>query len=289
MLEHFISTINSLLPEPQASLLAGMLFGVRRDMPEDFYSALISTGTLHVIALSGMNISIIIRLLIGVFMSMLGRVIGIVLTLLAIMGFVILVGASPTIIRASIMGSLSLIAMWFGRKDLPLLSLFFAVSIMLIINNDLISSISFQLSVFATLGIILFAGNSETANKFLVKNSPHPDTQYSLTVFLQKIWLMGTAFIKDDLRVTLSAQIFTAPLILFYFNRMSFISPIVNLATGWLVAPITYLGFMTVLLAQIWWPLGRLASLIVWVPLTLFIWIVETFSQVPFASIEFGS
>jgi competence protein ComEC len=179
--------------------------------------------------------------------------------------------------------------MWFGRKDLPLLSLFFAVSIMLIINNNLISSISFQLSVFATLGIILFAGNSETANKFLVKNSPHLDTKYSLKVFLQKIWLMGTAFIKDDLRVTLSAQIFTAPLILFYFNRMSFISPIVNLATGWLVAPITYLGFMTVLLAQIWWPLGRLASLVVWVPLTLFIWIVETFSQVPFASIEFGS
>ena len=267
MLNHLVGSVNALLPEPHASLLAGMLFGVRATMPDDFYEALIITGTLHVIALSGMNVSIIIRLLFGIMGKIFGKTTGLVLTITGIVGFVFLVGPSATIIRASIMGSLTLIALWFGRKDIPLLSLVFTVLIMILLNHDLISSISFQLSVFATLGIILFAGKE----KFFVKN----------------VWSGIWWFIKDNLRVTLSAQIFTTPLILFYFNRVSIISPFANVAIGWLIGPITYLGFMTVFLAQIWWPLGRFASLIVWVPLSFFIWIVKTFSQIPFASIEF--
>lgn len=277
MLDHFLTNINALLPEPQASLLAGMLFGVRRTMPDNLHEALIVTGTLHVVALSGMNISIIIRVLTGMFIYLFGKVAGLFLTLAGILSFVLLVGPSETIVRASIMGSLSLVAMAFGRKDIPLLSLIFAVVIMITINSEVVSSLSFQLSVFATLGIILFGGG-----EFL--RSSIEDESPSL---FPRILSSLRRFSIENFRVTLAAQIFTAPLILFYFNRLSLISPFANVAVGWLVAPITYLGFIAVLFSEVWWPLGRLAGIVVWVPLSLFISIVETFSQMPYASVEF--
>ena len=297
MLDHFISTINRLLPEPHASLLAGMLFGVRATMPDDFYEALIVTGTLHVIALSGMNVSIILRVLFDMLVGVCGKYIGVLLTLISLISFIILVGPSATIVRASIMGSLAVFAALIGRKDLPLLSLFLTAVTMILINNELISSISFQLSVFATLGIILF-GAKGNMSKNITEAKILKETIIEKKVlgykneiniipgFMHTFGSNLLNFLKANLQVTLSAQLFTTPLILFYFNRVSFISPVANVAVGWLIAPITYLGFVAVFLAQIWWPLGRLASLVVWVPLSLFIWSVETFSQVPFASVE---
>src|SRR3989338_6680466 len=152
-ISNFSSIINSTLPEPQASLLNGILFGVRGSMPFDFYQALITTGTLHIIALSGMNITILINLTAKATLF-LGRRISIIVTICLIALFVMFVGAGPTIVRAAIMGSLSLIAIYFGRVYFSLLSLIMASLVMLLFYPDLIGNISFQLSFLATLGII---------------------------------------------------------------------------------------------------------------------------------------
>ena len=156
MVNPFLEVINQSLPEPQASLLSGILFGVKYSFPQDFYQALVSTGTIHIIALSGQNISILTKIISDI-SSPLGRRKSVFISLFGIIAFVIFVGIEATLIRAAIMGSMSLLAVYFGRKKWSLLSLVLAGGLMLIINPAWGANISFQLSFLATLGIILFS------------------------------------------------------------------------------------------------------------------------------------
>src|SRR3989344_1590781 len=131
-----------------------MLFGVRAEMPYPFYLALRNTGVLHVIALSGMNISILIDI-VAKATGFLGKKISGIVAIVFIFTLVIFVGPSPTIIRASIMGSMSLLAILFGRRYWSLLALFLTSGIMILVRPEWLSEISFQLSFLATFGIIL--------------------------------------------------------------------------------------------------------------------------------------
>ena len=279
-LELVLVIINKLLPEPHASLLAGMLFGVKKTMPPDFYDALIETGMLHVIALSGMNISIIVRVLFDTLGKILGITISVMLTIAAIVGFITFVGASSTIVRAGIMGCLSLGGVLFGRRDIPLLSLAVAAGTMILLNPSIISSISFQLSCAATLGIILFGGGTYHTN-------PAEQQVKTSVSSLTEIGYSLLSFIRSELRVTFAAQLFTVPIIFYYFHRVSLISPIANVAIGFLVAPITIIGFVMVIAGVIWLPLGRLVAFALWPLLELFIVVIRLLSKVPMASVEF--
>src|SRR3989344_8130872 len=168
-MEAFTGVVNSLLSEPQASLLNGILFGVKSSIPRSLYNSLIQTGTLHIIALSGMNITILINLTAKLTLF-LGRKLSIFVTICLIVAFVWFVGASPTIVRAAIMGSLSLVAIYFGRRYFALLALFLASMVMLTYDFSLIKNLSFQLSFLATLGIILANKNRERQNQVSYKN-----------------------------------------------------------------------------------------------------------------------
>lgn len=269
----FTVRINELLPEPQASLVAGMLFGIRSSMPKDFYDALIATGTIHMIALSGMNVSIIVSLLFEGLGKYFGKWPRIAITLFGILGFVFLVGAGPTIVRASIMGSLTVLAAIVGRKSIPLLSLFIASIIMILFDREVITDISFQLSFLATLGIILFT-NKHIVESEVVSENTQKKPNYILNI------------LQTDLKVTLAAQLFTLPLVFWYFGRISLISPLANIAVGWLVPFIMYLGIATILVSFIFKPLGYLLAFILWVPVTIFIWVINLLAKVPFASVS---
>jgi len=270
-LSELVDIVNRLFPEPHASLLAGMLFGIKRTMPDGLYAQLIDTGTIHVVALSGMNISIIVRLVFDMCGRFFGKYASACATVLAIVSFIFLVGPSATIVRAAIMGSLTVLATVFGRKDVPLLTLVFAGGTMILFNPAIVSDISFQLSFAATLGILLFSGKNGDVSLVSVQNSP--------AHFLHEM-------LKDDFKITLSAQLFTVPLIMYYFHRISLISPVANVSVGWLVAPITIAGLVTVFLGWIWFPLGKICSFFVYPLLALFLFLVNIFSLVPFSSVE---
>ena len=269
--DSFTSVINRLLPEPQASVLNGILFGVRGNIPKSYYQALIDTGTLHIIALSGMNITILINLTARLTLF-LGRKTSSLLTVGLIVLFVWFAGASPTIVRAGIMGSLSLVAVYFGRRYFALLALILTSIIMLIFDFSLVKNLSFQLSFLATLGLILANNRGERQNKFSLGG---------------KGW--GRVFwpIKENFRLTLWAQLFTMPVILHNFHRISIISPAANLAIEWSIQPIMVLGFITAISGWIWKPLGIIPGWLVWVPLTYLIYIVEWLAKIPWAAIQF--
>lgn len=263
----FLAVINSLFHEPQASLLNGILFGIRAQIPKDFYQALIATGTLHIIALSGMNITILISLTARLTLA-LGRKYSSLLTICLIALFVWFVGPSPTIVRAAIMGSLSLLAIYFGRRYYALLALVLTSLIMLLIDFSLISNLSFQLSFLATFGLVL--ANNNVKRQF-------PKNPLEKLIFP----------LKENVKLTLSAQIFTLPLILYNFHRISLISPLANLLIESSIQPIMVLGFITAIMGWIWRPLGILPALLTWVPLTYLILIVKWLAQIPGASIQF--
>jgi len=263
----FLPVINRLLPEPQSSLLNGIIFGYQAHFPEELYQALIDTGTIHIIALSGMNITILVALTAKMTLF-LGRKISSLLTIGLIALFVMLVGSSPTVVRAAIMGSMSLLAIYFGRQYQALLALILTSLIMLLFDFSYLSSISFQLSFLATLGLILANRKSERRDPF-----GHME---------QLIFA-----VRENFRLTLAAQIFTLPLILYYFHRVSLIAPIANLLIEWSILPIMVLGLSAAVFGLFWLPLGFIPAWLTWVPLTYLLSVVNFLSRVPGAAIRF--
>lgn len=252
--ETLTAVVNRLLPEPHAGLLAGLLFGTKANLSKELYDSLVRSGTLHIVALSGMNISIVANILGDMLRRIVSRRVASLATIFAITLFVWFVGPSASVVRAAIMGSISLLAVVAGRQYWSLFSWLLAVATMILLNFQWLFDISFQLSALATLGIILF-GKTE-------KN-----------VFL------------NDLRLTLAAQVFTIPLILFHFHRISLISPVSNVLIGWLIAPLTMLGWVTVFLGFVWLPLGQILSWIDWALLQYVLFIISATSKLPFASL----
>ncbi|OGG11432.1 hypothetical protein A2Z00_05615 [Candidatus Gottesmanbacteria bacterium RBG_13_45_10] len=292
-LETFTTVINQLLPEPHAGLLNGIIFGTKATLSKDLQQALIATGTLHIIALSGMNISILLSILELGLLRIVSRRLASLVAIVIIIGFIALVGPSPSVIRAAIMGSMTLLAIVFGRQIWSLFSWMLAVSIMLLLNPPWIGDLSFQLSALATLGIILFAHNSKIEERRLNigvedRRLMVDKTNLSSIFHLQPLCSMLNilySFCRDDLRVTLSAQVFTLPLIFFQFHRISLISPLSNVLIGWLIPPIMILGFAVAIGGWIWLPLGQIAAWIVWVPLQYVVTTIMLTSRIPFANI----
>lgn len=258
---NLISRINNFLPEPQASLLSGMLFG-NDQISRDFKQNLKDTGTLHVVVVSGQNVTIVA----GFFMALAGlirRQIAIILTFLAILFYAVLAGLEPPIIRAGIMGMIAYAGQFTGRQAWGFYSLLFAATIMLILDPKLISSLSFMLSFMATFGIIWFG---PILNFKIVK----------IPIF------------KEEASTAISAYLFTLPIIAYNFSQLSIISILANILVSIVIIPIMILGFVTIFLGFIITPLGQLLAWVVYVPLTYFIFVVENLAKLPFASVLLG-
>src|SRR5450432_125377 len=150
--------INQLLPSPQSSLLTGILLGIDTDLSPEISNAFIQTGTSHIIAISGMNITIVAGLLFAIFGRLSDKRIGAILMLCGIGAYTIFVGASPSVVRAAIMAALAIMAQRFGRRSDGLTALALSVGIMPLLNPDLWLDMGLVLSAMATLGLILFTG-----------------------------------------------------------------------------------------------------------------------------------
>ncbi len=261
------TVIGRMLPEPHAGFLSGILFGTRAAMSKGLVDAFVITGTIHIVALSGQNLSIFTGVLANWLASFFSRRLSSLLIIFLLAWFLWFVGPSPSLVRAVIMGSLTLLSVIFGKRNLSLLSLVLAVSIMLVLNPSWISDLSFQLSVLATLGIILFGG---------------PPVGEAGKGNAKRIWW---SFIVDDLRITLAAQLLTTPLIFFQFHRISLVAPLTNVLIGWTMPILMGLGWVAAIAGYVWLPLGILPAWAAWVLLTYVIWVVEVTAGFPLASL----
>jgi competence protein ComEC len=275
--EKALTNIYRLFPDPEASLMAGILLGVDTGLTDDLEQAFKDTGTAHIIAISGFNISIIAGLFVTFFSKFLGPRRGALLAVIAIAFYTILVGADATVVRAALMGSLALFAKQVGRRQFALNTLLAVALLMCLWNPLYIWDVGFQLSFFATLGLILYADPfSQFANRIITRYFPASAAEKTAELFSEFVLL------------TLAAQVTTIPIMAYHFQRISLVSFIAN---PFILPPqpaVMILGGLAVLLSLIWLPLGQIAAWVAWPFVVYTIRMVELFDRVPHGTIFLG-
>lgn len=267
--------IGRLLPSPQAPLLAGILLGLDIELPETTRQAFNRTGTAHIIAISGANVIIVVKVLLNLLTPLAGIRRARLFTVGGVLAYMLFVGADPTVVRAAIMGCLVLFAAQSGRKAHGLTSLAFAVWAMSVWNPALLWEVGFQLSVAATGGLVLF-GDTFTRG---------------LEHFLQRLLTREVAhraaiWLSEPIAISLAAQVATTPLAMLYFGQLSLVALLANA----LIVPaqpyIMIFGWLAVVVGLFLAPLGWLVSWSVWLPLTYTLQVVRVLSRLPWAAIE---
>ncbi|MBE0683274.1 MAG: ComEC/Rec2 family competence protein [Anaerolineales bacterium] len=262
--------------DPEASLFAGILFGVDTGLTRELQNAFKNTGTAHIIAISGFNIAIIAGIFFSIFRNLTNERLGALIAIVGIFLYAFLVGGDAAVIRAAFMGSISLLARQLGRRSMGMNALMAVALIMALINPLVIWDVGFQLSFFATLGLILYAEpfSNFTAN-LIAKISKH-DT----SVF--------TRVINENVILTLAAQLTTIPIMAYHFKRISLISFIANPFILPVQPAVMIVGGLAVFTSLIIQPLGQLIAWAAWPFAAYTIRVVEFFNRVPNGTIFLG-
>ncbi|MFH1218467.1 MAG: ComEC/Rec2 family competence protein [Candidatus Peregrinibacteria bacterium] len=253
----FEGRIEKVFAEPHGSFMAGLLLGSRKGIPDNLMESFNRTGLTHIIAISGYNITIVIVVVSGMF-GFLSRKWKVVACGVFIILFVLLVGASAAVVRAAIMGVISLMALFYGRQYYVFISLFAAGFLMNLWNPKiLVYDVGFQLSFLATLGIVVFA--EELGKKF------------------ERV--SGLFGIREALVMTFAVQVLALPLIVLNFGRLSLISPLANVFVLPFIPFAMLFGFLGVLGGKIFGFFGYLI-------LEFIIFVVNLFSKIEWASLR---
>lgn len=206
--EQLVTFIHRSFNEPQASLLAGIILGDQSGMPADLSHAFQATGTTHIVALSGFNVTIIVTSVMTTLMRVLGRRWAWVPGLLLVIVFVVMTGASASVVRAAIMAVIGQLGLFLGRPVHPSRLLSYTAIIMTVHNPFiLLHDLGFQLSFLATIGLV-----------FLSK-----------PVAARMGFIPNVAGIRESLGTTIAAMLVTEPLLLWQFGRLSIVAPLVNM------------------------------------------------------------
>jgi competence protein ComEC len=275
--EHSLDMVYQLFPDPEASLLAGILLGVESGIPDSVQDAFMATGTSHIIVISGANFAVIAGVLILLFRRLLGRWRGMLVALVGMATYAILVGGEPAVVRAAILVGFVLLGRQLGRRQHGVNSLAFVAALMALVDPYVLWDVSFQLSFAATLGLVLYA--EPLSHKFIEYTSRHLtlDTSERLARPVGEYFLF-----------TLAAQVITLPVILYHFQRLSLSSILANPLILPAQPPIMVMGGLAVLLGTIYLPLGKLAAYAVWPFVGYTIRMVELLAQMPSATWVFG-
>ncbi len=201
------------LPADMAAVAAGMVWGQRQLLDADQFGAFRSTGLLHLLVLSGQNIT----LLVGFFQNLdkwLGYRLKIGLTMAVALFYLAVFSSEPPIVRASLMAVLNGLVILKERATPPLYIFFLTALVMLVFRSEWIGSLSFWLSMAATFGI------------------------YTLyRPLLKKLKI-------EALALSVSAQVFTTPLLLLTFREFPLLALPMNVLVTVLVEPIMFFGVL---------------------------------------------
>ncbi|MBI2331720.1 MAG: ComEC/Rec2 family competence protein, partial [Chloroflexi bacterium] len=259
-----------LFQDPEASLLAGILFGVDTGLPKRLQDAFKNTGTAHIIAISGFNIAIIAGLFFSFFKWILkNERLGAVFAVLFVFLYAFLVGGDPAVMRAAIMGSLALFARQVGRRNAGINTLAVVALLMALINPLTLWDVGFQLSFFATLGLILYAEPFSNITARFIESIAKQENSAIVNI------------INDNVILTLAAQVMTIPLMAYYFQRISIISFIANPFILPVQPAVMILGGIAVFVSLPIFPLGQLLAWVAWPFAGYTIRVVEFFDNVP--------
>ncbi|MDD3303283.1 MAG: ComEC/Rec2 family competence protein, partial [Candidatus Gracilibacteria bacterium] len=206
-------------------LLSGILIGARENIPKNLSKDFNNSGTTHIIAVSGFNITILIIFL-GFFLKFVPVIMRTILIFSFLIIFCIFVGLEASVIRAGIMGIIGYSITSLGRKSSSITTVLITCFLMLLYNPLYINyDLSFQLSFLAVLGI-LFTKD-----------------------FFDKIFYFfpETLAIRESFSITMSAMVLTLPITIFNFGQLVLLTPISNILISWNISFVMLFGFLSIL------------------------------------------
>ncbi|MFA6047564.1 MAG: ComEC/Rec2 family competence protein [Parcubacteria group bacterium] len=268
----FNDNIMKLMPSPQSGLLSGLLIGGSGLLSKDYQNYFSLTGTTHIVAVSGYNVTIVAEylMLLGLFIG-LWRQQAFWFAAIGIIFFVILTGMPSSAVRAGVMGILLIWAMKNGRLANAQNAIIFAAGVMLLANPlSLRWDVGFQLSFLATLGIVYVY---PIFNEYLMK--------------LDAMNRVST--IAEILFLTLSAQVFVLPILMINFGKLSLISPLANVLILPII-PLTMLtGFIAILFSFIIPPIGQVFAWLAFLPLKYETMVIKFLASLKYSSVEISN
>jgi len=261
---------------PQGALIMGFVFGDDADLPSRLRHYLKVTGMSHVTSASGYNVGLIISLCQPVISRFWGRRKASLCLLTAVWSYAWLAGLSASLWRAALMASLALIgSRWLERQIKPIRLLIITFICLFGLNRDLATSLSFQLSASATLGLLLFLPWINQGLALVWSGLPGLNDQKGTeSHYLRKL----TTVFTEAFTTTVAAQVFSIPILWHHFREFSLVSFMSNTFLLWIIPLITIAGFWGVGLGELvpWsWP-----KVVIMTPLSWFIWLLlEVFTR----------
>ncbi len=265
--QRFLENINLVIPEPESSLMGGLVLGAKSSLDKDMIESFKKVGLIHIVALSGYNVTVVADSLMKViwFLPLTAKLsIGAVSIIL----FALMTGGGSTVVRASLMVMLALLARATGRIYLVASALLAAGILMILYNPKIfVFDVSFQLSFLATAGLIFFT----------------PILEKRLVFVTERFGLRGM------LVSTLSAQLAVWPIILYKMGSFSLVSVPANLLVGPVIPFTMFFGFVTGAVGFINYYISSFFSYISFIFLFYIIKITELFASLPLASLNIES
>jgi competence protein ComEC len=273
-------SLSQALPEPQGSLAQALLLGVRSHLPDTLVDSFRSSGTSHLLAISGLHVAMLAGVVLAAAAWLFGRrrPIYLAITFAMVWIYALLTGMQPPVFRAAIMFSLFLTALWLGRPRSAIPSLALAAAIMVGLDPSVLRDVSFQLSFVSIAGIAL------------------------LLPFLQEIWqkvgasrleakefvLVFSRPIVQSLIVGLAAIIAVYPLIAYYFGYVSVVGLPATILVLLALPGAIVLGLLTAVLGLFAPPLAWVVGWVAWLFLSYIIKMVDGFGHLSFTSYHLG-
>ena len=264
------------LPEPEASLAGGVLLGEGSRLPSDLAQDMRVTGTSHLVAVSGQNVSLLAGLLMASLAWIIGRRRAAWLALAAVGGYSLLVGGEPSVVRAAIMGGLYVAAAGFGRQNTAAVALALAAAAMTAAGPQVAHDVGFQLSFSATLGLMTLAPQLQTQAERLVRRWPGIDG-FPLT---RPAVALAT--------VTLAAVAFTLPITAVNFHTVSLVAPLANVLAVPAFLAVAVTGAITATAGALVPAAAQPLGLLAWPPAAYMAAAVGMAADIPLASVEVG-
>ncbi|MDD5132399.1 MAG: ComEC/Rec2 family competence protein [bacterium] len=261
--ENMAGNISYGLPAESSALLRGIMLGEKTEVSREIKDMFAATGVMHILAVSGLNVgmvAVIFFFVLTVLFRCKKKQASFILIFILVI-FAQVTGSQASVNRAVVMALVGLAAVILERDRDMLNSLCLAALILLVYDPGNLFNVGFQLSFAATLGIILFTPKMMAIFKPLGK------------------------IIGGSLAVTLGAQAAVLPLIMYYFHKVSIVSPLTNLAVVPLVGIITGVGFASYFLRLLFAPLGNLVIQLNHYLLILLVAIVRFCDSFPYAFI----
>ena len=244
------SRMAEIFPRDTVAFAKALLIGDTSDIGfgENIYFQ--KSGIRHIIAVSGLHVSILFSII--HFVTRKNRFLVLIIGLPVLGVFSAVAGFSPSVVKACIMQALFVIAFVIDRDYDPGTALSFAALVMLMVNPLTITSVSFQLSVGCMVGIFLFSGS---VREYFMGKIKHKDSK-NWRSRVRK-WFIGS------LSVSISVMIFTLPLCAVYFDEITVMGVLTNLLVLWII-PFIFCGIIVACVVSLaWMPMGSVAAWVI--------------------------